>query len=199
MGQFNQDDVYEYEKARQRALRMLDDDMKTEGGLLLLKAVPYLLVVGVGIAAISWLHGTISKFTGPELATQIVWAGIFVVSAVGVWFFVRGRMARADDDRRAVARAKDRARDVIVRAQAERPGLFAEYWANEGRKRHGDPALLDFEAAVQLVIDVYEEWTIIALDNQGHDRLVENDIIAVFGVDRGVRITDGVWEWLNEA
>lgn len=198
MGQFNQDDVYEYEKARQRALRMLDDDMKTEGGLLLLKAVPYLLIVGVMIAAISWLHGTIAKFTGPELATQIVWAGIFVVSAVGVWFYVRGRMARAEADRRAVARARDRARDVIVRAQAERPGLFAEYWANEGQKRHGDPALLDFDAVVQLVIDVYEEWTILALANQGHDRLVENDIVAVFGVDRGVRITDGVWEWLNE-
>lgn len=198
MGQFNQDEVYEYEKARQRALRMLDDDMKTEGGLLLLKAVPYLLIVGVMIAAISWLHGAISKFTGAELATQIVWAGIFVVSAVGIWFYVRGRMARAEADRRAVARARGRARDLIVRAQAERPGLFAEYWANEGRKRHGDPALLDFDAAVQLVIAVYEEWTIIALDNQGHDRLVENDIIAVFGVDRGVRITDGVWEWLNE-
>jgi hypothetical protein len=198
MGRFNEDDILEYEKARQRALERMDSDRSIEGGLLLIRALPYLLGLGLVIGVIAWLHGQIAKITGPEVATQIAWGGVVAASVIGIWLFVKRRIERAEDEQQAMARGRDRARDAIIRAQGDRPGLFAEYWTSEGEQRHGNAALLDLNAAIQLVINVYGEWTILALASQGHDRLLEDDIVAVFGVDRGVRVTDAIWARMNE-
>jgi predicted permease len=190
MGRFNEDDILEYERARQHALRRLDFDGDSAG-----KVGCFLLLLVAGLVA--WLHNIIAKVTGPELAGQILWVSIPAAVATVVWLFLKRRNERAKAEQRAQARGRGRARDVIVRAQAERPGLLADFWTTEGERQHGAAALVDFDTAVQLVINVYGIWTILALSAQGHDRLLEDDIIAVFGDHRGVRVTQGVWAALN--
>lgn len=196
MPKIDYEDVYDFEQKRRWARREQD-----EGGLATFAGVMVLIVV---VGFFMWLHGSIAKLTGPEAATWIVWAGVLTAIAGGVWLALKRRAERARADEMEEAEqaryaeiGRRRAKEVVVRAKAKQQGLLAEYWANAGHKQHGDPDLLDFEVAQELVIKVYGGWTMIALDEQGHQRLLEDDVCAVFGIDRGLQITGGAWELLD--
>jgi LPXTG-motif cell wall-anchored protein len=198
MAKFDYDDVYDLEVKRRRANREIDSGFENFLGF-----IGFLILIGI-IAFFTWLHGSIAKITGPEAATWIVWLGVLCAAGAVVWIWLKRRADRARADRRRAAEeeryaalGRQRAQEVVRRAKAGQPGLLAEYWSKEGQ-RHGDADLMDFEAAQELVIEVYNGWTMIALDEQGHQRLLEDDVCNVFGTHRGMQIADGAWSLLDE-
>jgi membrane protein implicated in regulation of membrane protease activity len=201
MSRFNYDDVEELERMRRDANYKLDNPGDDN--------VPGLVVLGaIGFALwlfFSWVHNSIAKFTGPEVATWIVWIGVACVAALFVYLLVGMRTARSNVQRtenarrqRVIAEANEKATDVILRSKNGLPGLFAEYWQGTGLQKYGDPDLLKLETAVHLIlVEAYGRWTLRVLAEQGHDRLVDDDVIAVFGVHRGIRIAEEVWARLD--
>jgi LPXTG-motif cell wall-anchored protein len=199
MPKIDYEDVYDFEVKRDRARREMEsgfDKFLNLIGLLVLVAI---------IAFFSWLHRSIASVTGPDAATWIVWAGVIAAIAGGIWFYFRRRAVLRLQAKREAARedrlaneGRRRAKEAVVRAKQEQPGFLAEYWQSAGTAKHGDPDLLDFGIAQELVVEVYGWWTMAALSDQGHDRVLEDDICSVFGNHRGVRIVDGAWALFNE-
>lgn len=197
MSRFSQEDIDELEMRRRIANDKLDNPV--DDGTFAL------IVLGaIGVAVwlfFSWVHNSIAKFTGPQVATWIVWIGVACVAALFVYLVVAQRSARSNAHRveRArlqsdIAKARERATDVVLRSKNGVPGLFAEYWQGSGLQKYGDPDLLKMEMAVHLIlVETYGRWTLQVLAEQGHDRLVGDDVIAVFGMHRGGRIAEQVW------
>lgn len=199
MAKFDYDDVYDFELKRRRARNEIDGGFETFLGVIALA------LIAAVVAFFGWLHASIATYTGATAASWIVWSSILSVGLFVGWSVINRRMKRAKAERRhvaeeklAAARGRERAVEVIRRAKADQPGLLAEYWASEGERVRGEADLLDFEAALELIIRVYGPWTMVALADQGHQRLLEDDVCAVFGVHRGVQMTDSVWALLDD-
>lgn len=201
MSRFSQEDIDELEMRRRIANDKLDNPV--DDGTFAL------IVLGaIGVAVwffFSWVHNSIAQFTGPEVATWIVWIGVACVAALFVYLLIGMRTARSNVQRtenarrqRVIAEAREKATDVILRSKRGLPGLFTEYWQGTGLQKYGDPDLLKLETAVHLIlVEAYGRWTLRVLAEQGHDRLVDDDVIAVFGMHRGGRIAEEVWARLD--
>jgi len=186
VAKFDYDDVYQFELSRRRARREIGGQADTAAGCF------GLLVLGAVIAFFRWVHGAVSVVTGPDVATWVVW--IVTLSAIAgvVWLVIKSRMESANAARRADAEGQARAKEAIIRAKGDRPGLFAEAWEKRGHQQVAEADLLELAAAQQMVVQVYGEWALVVLVEQGHQRVVEDDVCAVFGTDRGILITDGI-------